>query len=366
MDRSLVMAREYSKLALKRMEALQIPPSPENFTVWYHYHANELPSLKRSIDILISNKQDFSPEVCLDLYNRFFGIDRQALTLRQLSTRIESAVSEAIQMLVKAGQDARSYGDALGSSAAQLDNEANVILIREVVNRVIGETQSMIDRSDQLEKQLSQSTAEIGELRKQVESASREAMTDPLTGIGNRKMFEYQMKQFMQAAMEKGSELCLLMLDIDHFKRFNDNFGHQFGDMVLRLVARGIVDGIKGSDQAVRYGGEEFAILLPETVISDATKVADHLRGAVASKTLVKRDTKEPLGNVTLSVGVSCYRLGEPAHVFIERADTALYKAKQTGRNRVVSELNLTPEDQAPSKGKAADDGSSAAVDGRG
>jgi diguanylate cyclase len=354
MEAVILRSRQFADAARRQMDTLSIAPTPENFTVWYHYHAGEHPSLRRAIDILISNRQEFSTDVCIDLYNRFFGLDRQALTIRNLSSRIETAVSDAIEVLVTANQDARNYGERLGESAAKLDADASVSLVREVVNRVIGETQSMIDRSDLLEKQLSQSTAEIGELRKLVESASREAMTDPLTGIGNRKMFDYQMKLLMQGAMEHGSELCLLMLDIDHFKRFNDNFGHQFGDMVLRLVARSLVEGIKPTDHAVRYGGEEFAILLPETHITEAVLVAEQVRTTVASKTLVKKGTKETLGNVTLSIGVASYRLGEPAAVLIERADAALYKAKQSGRNRVLSESELTSHDKASGKYKTA------------
>lgn len=346
MDAALVRSRGFADAARDHMDRLQIAPTPENFMVWYHYHAGELPALRRAMDILISNRQDFSPDVCLDLYNRFFGLERQTVALRQISSKIESAVSQAMGMLVSANQDARTYGEVLGQTAARLDNGASITLVREVVTRVIEETRSMIDRSDLLEKQLSQSTVEIGELRKQVESASREAMTDPLTGIGNRKMFDYQMKQCMQAAMEHGSELALMMLDIDHFKRFNDNFGHQFGDMVLRLVARSLTEGVKESDQPIRYGGEEFAILMPGTQIGDALLLAEQLRSAVASKTLVKKGTKETLGNVTMSIGVSSYRLGEPVTAFIERADAALYKAKQSGRNRVFSERDLTKGDE--------------------
>lgn len=352
MDAVLARSRRSADACRNHMDQLDIPPTPENFTVWYHYYAGELPGLRRAMDILISNRQEFTPDICADLYNRFFGLERQAVSLRQISTKIESAVSDAIGMLDSANQDARIYGEVLGETAAKLDGGASATLVREVVNRVIGETRSMIDRSDLLEKQLSQSTAEIGELRKQVESASREAMTDPLTGIGNRKMFDYQMKQSVQAAMEHGGELSLMMLDIDHFKRFNDNFGHQFGDMVLRLVARSLMEGVKATDHAVRYGGEEFAILLPETQVSDALVVAEQLRSAVASKTLVKKGTKETLGNVTMSIGVSSYRLGEPVSVFIERADAALYKAKQSGRNRVLSENDLADGDQVADRPK--------------
>jgi diguanylate cyclase len=204
------------------------------------------------------------------------------------------------------------------------------------------ETRHMIERSEVLERQLSKTTQEIGELRKQVEDASREAQTDALTGIGNRKGFDLQLKRCMQEAMEQGSDLTLLLLDIDHFKLFNDTYGHQFGDLVLKLVSRMLVDGIKGRDQAARYGGEEFAILLPSTGLRDAVIVAEKLRETIGNKTIVKRDTKQNFGVVTMSVGVSAYRLGEPPYVFIQRADAALYRAKQSGRNRVATELELS------------------------
>jgi diguanylate cyclase len=345
MSRELEQAREVSVQAMARMEKLRIPAEPENFMVWYHYCGGDNLSLKRSIDILVSNNQEFTPEVCADLYERFFGFDRQAQTLQRVSQRIESAVADAIKMLSSAGAEARHYGEALGNTAAGLGSDAEVARIREIVRRVIAETQAMVDRSDVLEKQLSKSTEEIGALRKQVEDASREAMTDALTGIGNRKLFDSRLKQLMQNSMEQGSELSMMLLDIDFFKRFNDTYGHQFGDMVLQLVGKSLIDGVKGEDVPARYGGEEFAILLPHTELPEALIMAERLRTTIANKSIVKRDTKENLGNITLSIGVSCYRLGEPPHAFIARADSALYKAKQTGRNRVLTEQDLSAGD---------------------
>jgi diguanylate cyclase len=353
MNRELEQARDLSAQAMARMEEMRVAPTPENFMVWYHYCGGDNLTLKRSIDILVSNSQELSPEVCIDLYERFFGIGRQAQTLQHVSQRIESAVTETIKMLSSAGAEARHYGEALGNTTASLGGDGGdpeIQRIREIVRRVIAETQAMVDRSDMLEKQLSKSTEEISALRKQVENASREAMTDALTGIGNRKLFDSQLKQFMQSAMEQGTELSMLLLDIDFFKRFNDTYGHQFGDMVLQLVSRTLVDGVKADDVPARYGGEEFAILLPQTELPVATVLADTLRTTIAQKSIIKRDTKENLGNITLSIGVSCYRLGEPPHAFIARADSALYKAKQTGRNRVVTEEDLTAADLGSGK----------------
>jgi diguanylate cyclase len=217
-----------------------------------------------------------------------------------------------------------------------------------VIQSVVAETQEMIARTDHLERELNRSTAEITELRKLVEDVSREAMTDALTGIGNRKQFDQRLKQLIADALEQGGDLSLLMLDIDHFKTFNDTWGHQFGDEVLRLVARTLIEGIKGRDQAARYGGEEFGILLPGTRLVDAAKLAEHLRENIATKAVIKRDTREKLGTVTMSIGVSCYRPGEAPALFVERADVALYRAKQAGRNRVALEPPDTREQADP------------------
>ena len=130
------------------------------------------------------------------------------------------------------------------------------------------------------------------------------------------------------------------MFDIDHFKSFNDTYGHLTGDQVLRLVAISLKQTIKGQDITARYGGEEFAVVLPNTGISQALTVADHIRRAVMAKELKKKSTGELLGRVTISVGVSILRRGDTTDSLIERADACLYTAKRNGRNRVICETD--------------------------
>jgi diguanylate cyclase len=130
------------------------------------------------------------------------------------------------------------------------------------------------------------------------------------------------------------------MLDIDHFKSFNDNYGHLTGDQVLRLVGMSLKQSIKGQDFTARYGGEEFAVVLPNTPLRQAIIVADNIRRMVMSKELKKKSTGEILGRVTLSAGVSTIKTGEDSDALIERADACLYAAKRNGRNRVICETD--------------------------
>ena len=165
-------------------------------------------------------------------------------------------------------------------------------------------------------------------------------MTDPLTGIGNRKYFDRAVADAVALAISEGEPLSLLMFDIDHFKSFNDNYGHLTGDQVLRLVAMSLKQTIKGQDITARYGGEEFAVVLPNTALRQALAVADHIRRAVMAKELKKKSTGEILGRVTISVGVSMLRRGDTPDSLIERADACLYAAKRNGRNRVICEAD--------------------------
>ena len=328
----------HARAALAQMEQRRIAPTPENFKVWYGYCSGTARALKKTIDVLISNGQEFTPNVCSDLYERFFGNYRQSEKARLINQRIEASVQQALGMLNTVGAEARHYTETLGETAASLSNEGELARVRDVIQSVMSETNEMMERSTHLEHELTRSGAEIRALRKQVEDISREALTDGLTGIGNRKLFDQRLKQLVATALENGTEISLLMLDIDHFKSVNDRWGHQLGDDVLRLVAGALIDGIKGRDQAARYGGEEFAILLPGTRLADAAKLADQLRESVGRREVIRRETREHLGGVTISIGVACYRPGESPSRFVERADAALYRAKQTGRNRVVPE----------------------------
>jgi diguanylate cyclase len=165
----------------------------------------------------------------------------------------------------------------------------------------------------------------------------KESLTDPLTGVANGKAFDTAMETALLALAE-GENVSLMMCDIDHFKKFNDSFGHQTGDQVLRLVANCLSDNVKGRDTAARYGGEEFAVLLRGTALADATHIAEQIRESVEGRKLVKKSTGDILGTITISIGVAQFVPGDTAETVIRRADACLYGAKQNGRNLVLSQ----------------------------
>nr|WP_269467884.1 GGDEF domain-containing protein [Devosia ureilytica] len=179
-------------------------------------------------------------------------------------------------------------------------------------------------------------------------------MLDSLTKIANRKSFDEGLEDAIREADKSRGPLSLILLDIDHFKNFNDTYGHQTGDQVLRLVAMTLKSNIKGKDLAARYGGEEFVAVLPSTDLEGAVIVAENVRKAIQAKELLKRSTNEKLGRITASFGVATFNSSDNAMSFIERADRCLYAAKHAGRNRVVSETELVEIDEIPAKGVSA------------
>lgn len=219
----------------------------------------------------------------------------------------------------------------------RLRQDIDAPTLAELINALVGETTQMRTSAQSLHEEMGASTAEVGRLREQLEKAQGEALVDPLTELHNRRAFEQAMVRVPGSAAEDRSPCSLLMADIDHFKRINDTYGHVFGDKVIRYVAQRISLSIKGRDVAARYGGEEFAMLLPETTVQGAMVLAEQIRMTVARGKIHRAGQAEPIGGVTISIGVAESVPGDTIEGLIQRADEALYKSKEGGRNQVTS-----------------------------
>ena len=337
-------ASKFAKLALDRMITLGVPPNPKNFTVWFAYFTKQHGDLNRLIDDMIADNQNLTPDHVERINEVFYGPDQAGEALRETSAKIQGAVSQVLDFIAKAGDETAQYGQALQDFSGQIaedggiDGIDGIDGIRDLVGTLIEDTRHMEEHSRQVQSKLATSTEEITTLRQDIESIRQESLTDGLTGIANRRSFDETLRQLADEAMAEGDDLCLLMCDIDHFKKFNDTWGHPLGDQVLRLVARTLVECIKGRDVAARYGGEEFTVILPQTELKNAVTLAQHIRSALATKKVVNRKTGKELGTVTISIGAALYRPGEPLAELIVRADAALYAAKAAGRNRVMAE----------------------------
>jgi diguanylate cyclase len=211
----------------------------------------------------------------------------------------------------------------------------------------MGELARATTRATRLEVSFVEKSRELATIRDSLVQSEERAKTDTLTGLPNRRALEEFFRKAQLAALEQDDPVSALLLDIDHFKRFNDEFGHGVGDQVLRLMAKVLRERVRDIDLPARYGGEELIVILPSAGLATATAVAERIRRAVAECHLSRRSTGEALPGITISIGVAQFQGGESMADLIERCDRALYQAKKSGRNRVVTEADLAPRQQA-------------------
>lgn len=334
---SIEKASKFSLGALERMQKEGLMPTPENYELWYVYHSGSNPDVTRAIDILEASGQKITDEQCQELYHQFLGENVETEQVRKAGNQIKETIKD-VNKIVSDVQDTTSkYNAELSEVTGQLSSDLDKDQLEGILNEVKESTQGIIANNQTLEEQLAKSSNAMEQMQRDLEIIRREALTDSLTGLANRKAFDAEIVRVATESQEEGQSFALIMMDIDHFKSFNDNFGHQVGDQVLRLVAKTLTDGVKGKDIAARYGGEEFAIILPDTNLQAGMIVGDALRRAVANKDVVNRNTGDKLGRITLSGGVAQYMAGENIEDLIARADAALYSAKNAGRNQIAA-----------------------------
>lgn len=332
------------KLTLPEMKKRNIPTTPENYAVWYEYVNGQNKDLNDAIDALERSSGSLASEAHRELYLRYVASAREA-AVNKLSESVKEIIFEFLSKVDSEGVSLGHYAKTLSDFSDEVDNFQELSDVKNLIGQLLEETKKREEATLSMQSTMESMTAEMKTLRAEVARLNSEATTDALTKVNNRRAFDNDIESTISIARKEGKALSLLMIDIDHFKRFNDQFGHTIGDKVLRFVATMLKKNIKGSDSVARYGGEEFAIILPETDYEGAITVAENMRERLAKQTLSDSAAKMQLGTITVSIGVAFYRDGEISDDLVNRADKCLYEAKNQGRNRVIGERQINTDD---------------------
>ncbi len=346
MARGVEASHRVAELALGALKKIGLAASPRNIEIWCAHVDGKNPALSRDMQAA-TDKEGYITQTQLDeLYKKYIQRADLSRDVIDIVTRFREEVSELHDAIEETGEHAHDHNETLTGINEQLRQTTEEYpAVGKLLEDVIAVTKSMREENEKLETRLADSAGEIAALQRNVEHIQAEAQKDPLTGVANRGEFDKALAREIKHASENNEPLALVLADIDHFKSFNDKWGHQTGDQVLRLVAEVMNANVKGQDMLARYGGEEFAIILPGTTMENAEMLANRIRFAVESRRLKKRRTDEDLGVVTMSMGISAHSEEDTSESMVERADKCLYAAKEAGRNCVISE-NGKAEDE--------------------
>ena len=328
----------FAKDTLRNVGRFRTPPTPEIYEVWYRYAAGGDPSITEQITQFIDERGSVTFHQLIAIHRQFCE-SPHADVHRKLSNRLEGEVrglESAIATQMTAGeefgssiQNANQEFSKLGPSSAEVATE---------IGGLIEENTNMLSHLQRMQTRLQQSQEHIAALKSELASTQKDSMTDPLTGVGNRRCFNALLDTALQQRCAENIQMTVLILiDLDEFKQVNDTLGHAVGDQLLAHIAHEI-QALNKDAMVARYGGDEFGVFLRVNDRSDAVQFAEAIRESVSDQPLQHADSGAVIEQVTLSIGGGILRNDDTAESWFNRVDKLLYAAKKSGRNRVCFE----------------------------
>jgi diguanylate cyclase len=334
-------AYDLARQAVADMERNKVWPTPLNYELWLHYVGHPQGPLAQEIDRLLKAGEAITEAVSEDLAATYLPKARLNDQIRDAGDQLSRELASVSQAIEKARHSSEHYGQTLAGAERSLDDGLDGAGLRQTVIALSTATRRVQRENATLEKKLAASAAEVTRLKEHLEQVRRDATTDALTNLANRKAFDEELGRACAEATARNEPLSLAVIDIDHFKLFNDTWGHQTGDQVIRYVSSVIGRMAPPPRFAARYGGEEFAMIFPRERGKAVIDTLEDIRVEVCSRALKRRSTNEDLGAVTVSAGFAELLPGEGVESLLERADAALYASKRSGRNRTTSAPNV-------------------------
>lgn len=332
------LSAQYLKQAMPLMIRHQIPTTPTNYSLWYHYVSGNNPDLKKALDQRIATHGTCTPVATEELYQRFIADERDN-EIKQLRDNLDTMTNDLSSSLHDTLNDTNEFDRMLNKCFNELASveedgfsiEKTLAAVRDLVK----ETHDVRSSTRHFKSQLQDAQTEIVRLRETLIQTQHDAMYDGLTGLLNRRVFDQELETFCTNP-SLNRDFSVLMIDIDNFKNYNDEYGHQLGDQMLKAVAKRIGNSCQEGEQAFRFGGEEFAVILPYKQFTVARQNAESIRRAIERLNIRDKRTGKLIENMTVSIGVTENKPRDTGQLILERADTQLYEAKRLGRNRVM------------------------------
>ncbi len=326
---------EILRLILQKSAGQPAAYTPPAYAVWYEFLTGINPPLTEAINILYASNEQITDEIVESLFDRYVS-ESNPEAQKAFRQNMQRVLRNLTQLADTTGGETGRFSAGLQQYGAKLTGKLDTPMLQELVNEILLDTQTMHNSVNLLQGKLHESKNEITKLQNELQNAKSEALIDPLTGMLNRRGLELQIKNLALNSDFKDKKVAFMMLDIDYFKKVNDTYGHLFGDKVLRAIAEMLKAKVKGQDSVARMGGEEFAVLLPDTSMKGAFAVAEHIRLGIQKGKIRRLDKQETVEGITISIGISdCEANGNWTEA-MSRADEALYTSKRLGRNRTT------------------------------
>jgi diguanylate cyclase len=310
------------------------PPSPQAYALWYAYASGTDPLLVARVDELIATKGELSPYDVESIHWEFVATGAGDSATMQIGDAIEREIESVIGIIRQGAASNDVYHASLSAVGDGISGYPSPEDLTGLVSRLVQDNRRMAETTRELSQGLSESQKQLETLNKELEEAQNHSLKDPLTAIANRRAFDKRLGENIASALKSGKKLCVAVADLDHFKKVNDTYGHLAGDAVLKMFAALITRNIKGQDMVARIGGEEFAIIPPQTEIIAAYNLLIRIKSVLKASDLVLEDGSH-ISGVTASFGVASLAAGMTATDLIQQADTYLYEAKNSGRDKV-------------------------------
>ena len=326
-------AAEYLRQAIPLMVKHNIPPNPLNYALWYTYVSNRVPELNQELDKTLTT-YGTCPNLVGEQMFRQHMIKDEVDSAENFQAGLIALVNDLHEHASVTAEETKNYSDTLQDSLEALQADGGPALpLESIIQTLARKTQDISDSTQRFQTRIDDAQSEIESLKAELEKTRQDARVDPLTGLFNRRVFETELGTLLYSG--NAGAVTLVMVDVDHFKKFNDTYGHLMGDKVLQYVGKLLRDFCPEPMLAVRYGGEEFAVIMPAMTASKSAELANALREKIQAIRIKQKKSGEVISSITASFGVAESRQEDSINTLIERADKALYSAKEGGRNQV-------------------------------